>query len=391
VKRIIFLLLFLVSFASQAYPQPQETDTMVDVNGARLHFHIIRGTGIPILFDAGGGDDGTVWSDILKPLAQITGTTLITYDRAGFGQSQITDMNPNPKRHGILNGIEDLETALKKLGYDGDIMLVSHSYGGFYSELYAFRHPNHVKAVVLIDANHVCYYPPDYMVKMEADLQPEIAKLKGADTGKFYQSINFPNTVAVMRDAPFPTSIPVIDLVSEHPPFSAPEDRERWEACHQQFAQGAPNRHGIVAYGSGHYIFRENPGLVINSIVNAYSQIIPLRERDIILQRGIAYAVVAANESKKRESAFLNSEHDLNSWGYALLNQGELQKALGVFQFNALMHPGSWNAYDSYGEALLKAGEKEQALKMYRKSVELNPKSEHGIQVIEQLSNMNGK
>ena len=101
--------------------------------------------------------------------------------------------------------------------------------------------------------------------------------------------------------------------------------------------------------------------------------------------------MAAANESRQRESTHSHSEDDLNSWGYALLNQGELQKALGVFQLNILMHPGSWNAYDSYGEALLKAGEKEQALKMYRKSVELNPKSEHGVQVIEQLSGRNRK
>ena len=45
----------------------------------------------------------------------------------------------------------------EKVGLRRDIMLVAHSYGGFYSELYAFRHPNHVKAVVLIDANHVVF------------------------------------------------------------------------------------------------------------------------------------------------------------------------------------------------------------------------------------------
>ncbi len=152
---------------------------MVDANGARLHFHIIRGTGIPILFDAGGGDDGTVWTDLLKPLAQVTGTTLITYDRAGFGQSQITDMNPDIQRHGIVNGIEDLEAALRKLGYDGDIMLVAHSYGGFYSELYAFRHPNHVKAVVLIEAIHVCYYPPAYTAKRQLISNLRLLSLRG--------------------------------------------------------------------------------------------------------------------------------------------------------------------------------------------------------------------
>jgi pimeloyl-ACP methyl ester carboxylesterase len=385
-KRITTFLVFLASVASSSFAQRQPTDMAVEVSGARLHFHIVRGTGVPILFEAGGGDDGTVWSDLLKPLAQITGTTLISYDRAGFGQSEITDLNPDLERHGILNGVDELEMGLKTLGYDGDIMLVSHSYGGFYSELYAFRHPEKVKSVVLIDANHVCWYPPAYTAMMEADLQPEIARLKGTNPGKYYQFINFPETVAVMRVSPFPRSIPTIDLVSEHPPFDAAEDRERWEKCHHEFAQGALNREGIVAYGTGHYIFRENPGLVINSIVKAYSQILPLAQRDAVLQRGLSYAVVAANNSKKSEAAYLNSEDDLNSWGYSLLKQGELQRALGVLKLNVEMHPDSWNAYDSYGEVLIKAGKKEQALEMYRKSVQLNPKSEHGLQVIEQLS-----
>ena len=77
-----FILIFLYSISLQS----QSLDTLVDVGGYNLHFNIIKGEGIPILFEAGGGNDGSVWNNILDPISKVTGTTLITYDRSGFGK-----------------------------------------------------------------------------------------------------------------------------------------------------------------------------------------------------------------------------------------------------------------------------------------------------------------
>lgn len=71
----------------------QTIDTLLDVGGYRLNFHIIKGNGIPILFEGGAGADVTVWDIILKPVAEITHATLITYDRAGFGKSELDTSN----------------------------------------------------------------------------------------------------------------------------------------------------------------------------------------------------------------------------------------------------------------------------------------------------------
>jgi pimeloyl-ACP methyl ester carboxylesterase len=117
-------------------------------------------SGIPILFESGGGDDATVWKYILKRVAAMTGTTLITYDRAGVGKSEM-----DPSQHGVGNGVKGLEIGLKSLGYAGDIMLVAHSLGGFYATLYASRNPQHVKAAVLIDANPACFFTDDYLAR----------------------------------------------------------------------------------------------------------------------------------------------------------------------------------------------------------------------------------
>ncbi|HUB60277.1 MAG TPA: alpha/beta hydrolase [Puia sp.] len=131
----------------------QTLDTLVDVGGYKLHFSIIPGKGIPILFDAGGGDDATTWDGILRPISEITHTTLITYDRIGFGKSGL-DTN----QHGILKMIDGLETGLHKLGYWGNIMLVAHSQGAIYAQVFAFRHPELVKAAVMIDGTTPCFY-----------------------------------------------------------------------------------------------------------------------------------------------------------------------------------------------------------------------------------------
>jgi tetratricopeptide (TPR) repeat protein len=44
--------------------------------------------------------------------------------------------------------------------------------------------------------------------------------------------------------------------------------------------------------------------------------------------------------------------------------------------------PESSNVYDSYGEALLKDGQKEEAIRNYKKSLELNPGNANAIEVL---------
>jgi pimeloyl-ACP methyl ester carboxylesterase len=309
-NRTVLLIFFLV-FCVVAKGQSRESDVMVNVGGGRLHFHIVKGTGVPILFDAGGGDDGGVWADLLKPLSEITGATLITYDRLGFGKSEFDSADTSHK-HGLENGVEDLEAGLKNLGYDGDVILVAHSLGGFYSQFFASRHPDRVKAVVLIDSSYACMFTPDVNLDKMMDsmkaMVPDLESFKRTNPGRYYIYVNYPDTVHIMRKTAFPASIPVVDLVSELTPYSDAGDKARWLACHKEFAAAAPNREAIVAYGSGHYIYQENPALVVESIAKIYSAALVEPQRSEVLERGLAYAVAAANESYRREAASRSKE-----------------------------------------------------------------------------------
>lgn len=276
----------------------QTLDTLVNVGGYRLFFHIVKGQGMPILFENGAGGETDVWDTILKPIADITHATLITYDRPGYGKSELDPSNHDLEKHGILQGIEGLETALKKLGYDGNLMLVAHSFGGFCATLFAARHPTKVKAAVFIDCNMVCWFQDKYVDSMTNMRKKYYAARKDTNWAGYYMGLNLPNTVALMRKTPFPTSIPVIDMVSEKN-FPIPAWSARWAECHKQFAAAAPNRMEITAHGCGHFIFRDNPPLAIAAIVKAYAAGAPKVQADQTLKRYLSYSLEVANQTKQ--------------------------------------------------------------------------------------------
>ena len=370
------LLLLLLPLAGHT----QNSDTLVDAGGYKLHFNIVPGVGTPILFEAGGGDDASVWAELVKPISMITGSTLIMYDRPGFGKSGL-DTN----QHGILNGVKGLETALLKLGYDRDIMLVAHSQGAFTATVYASRHATIVKAAVLIDASTVCWFDEKRVEVLQSANDREKEKFKYTKPGLYYQLEDLTKNVAVVQAMPFPTTIPLTDFISGNPPFRDSTETADWRRCHAAFVNTSSKRTGIVAYESGHYIFEDNRPLVVMAIVKAYANISGTKNREEILQRAMDYSIDMINETKKEETAFRHSENDLNGWGYKLLGQKKIEQALEVFKLNVELNPGSWNVYDSYGEALLKNGHKQEAIKMYKKSIELNSKNEHGKELLRAL------
>ena len=74
------------------------------------------------MFESGGGDDATVWKNMLQQVAAVTARIWKELDR------------PIAAWH-ILNDVKGLEVGLAKLGYSGEIMIVAHSLGGFYATL----------------------------------------------------------------------------------------------------------------------------------------------------------------------------------------------------------------------------------------------------------------
>jgi tetratricopeptide (TPR) repeat protein len=107
--------------------------------------------------------------------------------------------------------------------------------------------------------------------------------------------------------------------------------------------------------------------------------------RETIRTSGIEAAVSRFNELRAKKDEYNLSEQEINSLGYEYLQSNKLKEAIEVFKLNVEAFPQSFNVYDSLGEAYAAAGEKELAVKNYEKSLELNPKSQSGIDALKKL------
>jgi len=266
----------------------QTKDTIVDVGLYKLHFNIIEGSGTPILFESGSGNDGTVWKDIIQPIADITGATVITYDRAGLGESEIKFKDQGVEKNRILDNVKALEKGLKKIGYDKDLILVAHSLGGFYSTLYTSRNENKVKSVVFIDASLATFYTETFVTKLNGVISEEfLNKLKAEKTGLYYEIKNIDDSLELLRKTNFPSSVPVMDLVASNPynPFKNDDDKNRWIEGHQDFVNAQSNRALLTINNANHYAFKDNPNVVIYQIIKAYvSELETYTTKEILLR-----------------------------------------------------------------------------------------------------------
>jgi hypothetical protein len=73
---------------------------------------------------------------------------------------------------------------------------------------------------------------------------------------------------------------------------------------------------------------------VINAIVTLFANNVMPTKKAAILERGYAQEQDAANEDRRNLIKYWHSEDELNEWGYTLLNQNEVQKAIDVFKLN---------------------------------------------------------
>jgi pimeloyl-ACP methyl ester carboxylesterase len=94
------------------------------------------------------------WSRVIDSLAAKSGTPMPTkawsvfaYNRPGIGRSEATD-RPRDGRHIVA----DLRELLRQEGLKPPYLLVGHSLGGLYTQLFARMYPDEVQGLILVDA-----------------------------------------------------------------------------------------------------------------------------------------------------------------------------------------------------------------------------------------------
>jgi pimeloyl-ACP methyl ester carboxylesterase len=252
---------------------PTAVDTLVSVQGFRLNFRIIKGGSPTILLEAGGGMDLTEWDAIAPELALKTGATVVSYDRAGFGRSDLPEYPCDMK---VEAGW--LWKSLKHLGFEKDIILVGHSYGGWMIRIEASENPDAVSGIVFIDpfsvelvdllgVEYLDQHPMAGKLPFDTSQPEKLTKLQRALVRMVDKGLG--PKVEIMKKTVVPKGIPVFIIKSALPFLPKQEEQKAWNQALDRMAASIEGSVLVVAEKSNHMIPFMQPDLVIETVMKA--------------------------------------------------------------------------------------------------------------------------
>ena len=115
--------------------------------GPRVVRRVVAGAGQPaVVLEAGMNCGAEAWERVIPLLAPRV--RVAAYDRAGLGGSE-----PAPDLAVVDRQVDDLASVITGLAA-GPCVLAGHSWGGLLVQLLAFRRPDLVAGLVLVDPGH---------------------------------------------------------------------------------------------------------------------------------------------------------------------------------------------------------------------------------------------
>jgi len=253
----------------------QAVEKMIDVGGYNLNFRVIPGQGPAILLESGGGLDSTIWGALAPRLAQETSATVVAYDRAGFGKSDLPE-----SKYDLREDTAALWRGLRTLGLDRNLILVGHSYGGFLIRFEAAEHPDAVRGLVFVDP-----FTVEFVDRLGVDYcnnHPLMGKLpfdasRPETLSKWQRAClrmvgspdrNLAEKVAVMRKAVIPEGIPVRVITSGTTWLPNPEEMKAWRDSHEKLTASIKGAVLVLAEKSGHMIPFSQPDLFVSVVAD---------------------------------------------------------------------------------------------------------------------------
>lgn len=117
------------------------------VAGANVEYARLGERKPAILFENGLGADMSTWRKVFAELGQRY--TVVAHNRPGYG-----DSSPLPGMRDGATIIDEYRALLRDQGIAPPYILVGHSLGGLYMQLFARRYPQEVAGMVLVDSSH---------------------------------------------------------------------------------------------------------------------------------------------------------------------------------------------------------------------------------------------
>jgi pimeloyl-ACP methyl ester carboxylesterase len=117
------------------------------VDNRRVEYALTRNGNPTVIFENGLGGTMDWWAKVFPEISK--NTTAFAYNRPGYGNSDFAS-TPRDGKHIV----DELRSLLKSKHLNPPYVLVGHSLGGLYMQLFARRYPDEVSALVLVDSTH---------------------------------------------------------------------------------------------------------------------------------------------------------------------------------------------------------------------------------------------
>jgi pimeloyl-ACP methyl ester carboxylesterase len=239
----------------------------MDVDGQKLAY-TFTGSGRPtIVLINGLGVPLSAWNSLYPGLEKLG--TVVAYDRSGVGGSSPPLV---PQTGDVV--VRMLRRLLVEAGAEGPYVLVGHSFGGLYANLFARQHPNDVAGVMFLEATA----PED--VAMMKRHQGKVSRALNAMFSVFSRPgpnselSNEAETVAQLIAAPAFPNVPlcVVSGGKAFPSWLVAPEAARLRAENQaSLALLSPQGRHVIALQSRHFPQITEPALVVSSIEQVVS------------------------------------------------------------------------------------------------------------------------
>ena len=253
-------------YATEGRPAIVTSRKSIDVGTHELHVVLSDvASEHTIVLEAGGGNYSDAYQAVQDTLAKLTGVRVLSYDRSGYGQSEL-----GPDDLDAVGEVDALRRCLEAQGLEGGLVLVGHSYGGLLVQLFTQRYPELVSGLVLVDPMNVRFVDGFGLDNLNA-VTPYFEEPTTDHERAGNRMVDFfAETLDTMRGKGLPEDTPVVLITAGNPPVSP----DVWRRCHEEMVADSERHRMVIADGNNHDIVGENPELVVSTIAGLVGDIV---------------------------------------------------------------------------------------------------------------------